>query len=179
MSQEMLSPSDYQSRRAQWIKQTGSSIPPIEEMILANSSCLSRLEEHSLSWAEEFMQDFEMEGWVLQQQAQVEKPIGASAFISRMVLHNKQNPPTMGQNIYARAGSNQATRLISVVTPVGSGPDRSKDLQLGMFSRSDIQAPETGLIYLWKSWAIEDLDQMGIEVPWDEPEDFDREPVEE
>lgn len=176
MNDEMLTPTDYQAKRMEWTRETGGFLPSVEELVMRNNESLDKIRSATRQWAEEFAADHGMSGWNMDDEIRVEESFEGFSLVGSVTMRDPEMKP-IGSTLPGETISD--IQFISAAPPTRDDHDRTASMRSGMVARTSMLDPEEGALVLYKSWVTEDLDGMGIEVPWDTPEDFDREPVEE
>jgi len=188
MNQEMLTPLDYESRRIQWTRDTGGFMPSAQEMILRSSDALEKVKFFSVGWAEDFMREYGLrDNWTVDQDVQIEESFEGHSVVAKMVLQSSDGTPAP-RSVFSMSKDGPSVVFVGSASPTRDDNDRTPQLRGGMLSLKYGADPETGYrnpdpddgaMVLYKSWVVEEMDRMGIEIPWEAPEDQDRLPVEE
>ena len=175
MSGETLCPSDYQDRRIAYANEVGwqqadQTVPRLINMIMNNDAHQEVLLQAGIDFANELVGGWN-QGW--QVDASNSRLIETDdSIVARIAC--KEGEWQQGQRT-ARSADGEIM-WVAPLSPMRDEHDRTPEMRDGM-----VQAPSgpgEDLI-VWKSWSTEQMDGLGIMLPWDVQEDFDREPDEE
>jgi hypothetical protein len=176
MSEDMLTPTDYQTKCIEWARATGTRMTRVEDLVMQNSDSLDKIRAATRIWAEDFMSNYGMSDWILDDEVNVQESFEGLSLVGSVTLRDPEMRPARKA---VSGASISDVQFISPAPPTRDDNDRTSSMLNGFLSRTSTLNPEEGVLLLCKSWVTEDLDGMGIEVPWSEPEDSDREPTEE
>ena len=171
---------EYQAMRGKYQTEYGITLPDPADMLIKclnnkekSEAIKAALQAPSLAWAEDFMNEYGMHGWRADEEVTIGDSFESLSIVARITLRDGELAP--GQKRFKKEGGGLFDTIsIDSISPTRDDNDRTAQMRGGM-----IHQPEEGVLILWKSWELEELDSMGIELPWNPPEDFDREPVEE
>lgn len=178
MNAEIVTPTEYQQMRSEWTQTTGGFIPGAEQVVLNSSANRDKIAARARAWAEGFMSEHGLEEWDLDEEVNIDESFEGISIVSVVTMRDPQERP-IGKTLSGPDRSVSGIRRISALSPVRDDHDRSAQMRDGMVARVGGSSPEEGVLKLYKSWNLEDLDEMGVELPWSPPEDADRQPVEE
>ena len=175
MSGETLSPSDYQDRRIAYVGEVGwqqadQTVPRVMQLLMSNEAHQEVLLQAGIDFANELVGSWN-QGW--QVDASNSRLIEADeTIVARIVC--KEGEWQQGKKLVKNAeGENM---WVAPLSPMRDEHDRTPEMRDGMVQAPS--GPDEDLI-VWKSWSMEQLDGLGIMLPWDVQEEFDREPIEE
>ena len=175
MSGETFSPSDYQDKRIAYVGEVGwqkanQTVPSMTSLLMRDEGHQQVLLQAGIDFANELVGGWN-QGWKVD--ASNSRLIEADdSIVARITC--KEGEWQQGQRIVKSATNEHM--WVAPLSPMRDEHDRTPEMVDGM-----VQAPSgpgEDLI-VWKSWSIEQLDGLGIMLPWDVQEDADREPDEE